>query len=128
MRAIELPRVETYPLLAWDPAGETTVTLREARAGETALRDGMLAIKYIERELPDGTLEREYRQTALSEIAYVEAWAAFGSSNLVYNGIQMFRADMDAEQFATAWGLLPDELTLEWHALVKQHNPNWSVA
>jgi hypothetical protein len=128
MRAIEVQRLETYPLLVWDPAGDDTVTIREARAGETALRDGMLATRYIERELPDGTTEREYQRVTWSEIAFAECWATFAGANIIYNGVPLFVGDISHEHFAQAWSVLPDELIEEWHGKVREHNPDWSVA
>lgn len=142
MRAILPPGVKEFPLLEWDPSGDSKVTLKEHRSGETTERAHIWEQRVVERVLPNGIIEREIQEPILADVMGLDCWLTFISSTLKRvmvndagesfideNGepllVDAFPEHMTREEFLAAFALLPDELTLEWHDKVLQLNPDW---
>jgi hypothetical protein len=126
-RPIPQVLVKECKLLEWDPDGDTIVVVRQARVKEEAERDRLFSEFAIKRS-PDGVSE-VYQLPGL-ELMATECWLTFEDANILLETDgetkKLFAKGMSRLDFKTAWGKLPPELMVEWHAKVLEINTHWN--
>jgi hypothetical protein len=124
--------------LAFDPTGESTVTIRQAKSGDLVHMDNLFK---EQTQIWDGDdfntiqLKKQFNpQEVKRERAYLTLVAADiedEEGNPIFrfkdgpNGPQLAMSRAD---FVTAWNELPPMLTEEIHDLVQAQNPVWNPA
>jgi len=117
---------ETKQLLKWDPAGDDTVTIKQARAREEAIRDQLWSKTVRESRAGDeaGT-SREIFELPMAELVFTEIWLTFTDSTLKRKGKILFTPAMTRSQFKGVYDTLPVPLLREWRKAVLEVNPQW---
>jgi hypothetical protein len=117
-------------LKGWDPSGETTVTIREARHGEETQRERALTPTVRER-LDASGITREYTSLPLADLAYLECWLTFVDATILTENqgqmTRLFQPGMSEVAFRHAFAQLPPELVSEWQQVVTKINPHWNI-
>lgn len=135
-KPISTPLEKQFRLEAWDPEGDSYVTIRQARQWQHEKREDLFAeTSRIWREGDLGEVEMKQR-VSFSEVMRTEVELTLVDSNLVdenqkpvfkfrkmENGRQIL--DMTKAEFAYAWGLLEPALAREIHEKVFELNPQW---
>jgi hypothetical protein len=126
-------------LLEYDPDGDTSVWIRQARAHEEAQRDRLWAKTMIERDTAEGTYREIYDLPGM-ELVSTECWLTFEDANIlmeraigkgkdgedIIETYKLFRKGMSQSEFKDAFGKLPMDLIMEWHAKVREINYHWA--
>jgi hypothetical protein len=148
-KAISTPLEQQFKLEKWDPAGDSFVTIRQARQWQHEKREDLFAeTSRVWREGDLGEVEMKQR-VSFSEVMRTEVGLTLVDSNLVIQDVvrdasgsivsestrPAFRFSRGADgrqflsmttaEFAEAWGLLEPELCLEIHQKVFEVNPMW---
>lgn len=122
-RSIEPALIIPRQLIKWDPQGDDTVWIRQARQGEQLARSQLWSDVAVE------TVNGKQRQIYKTQTEFrkaLECWLAFSDCNLEMAGTgRLFQKGMGEEAFHKAFAKLPPELAEEWHRLVLEINPHW---
>ena len=122
MRAVGDALITKIDLVTWDPDGETSVWIRQARQGQHARREALFAKTKVQRG-DDGVTEVYEWPTELSRL---ECCLTFEDANIIGPDAKpMFRKGMAESEFNKAFDDLPPELAQEWHTAVRQVNRQW---
>jgi len=132
---ISAPLEKDFQLLQTDPAGETTVTIRQAtRAAQDRRTDLTAEATRIWNDAEVGKIEVKQR-ISMADLQRLEVYMTLCGCNIEdADGGALFKFKNDGNgrphlasenQFARAWGQLPDEVASEIHAKVLEVNPQW---
>ena len=128
-KVVTAPVTKKIALTEWDESGQTTVTIKEARFGESLRRSQFLNRMTIERDYQGS---REVRELSGADLVALELWLTFVEADIFYQADEdpeshnLFFHHMNEQAFLDALELLPDDLVLEWHRGVTELNPIWS--
>jgi len=131
------PLEKTFELLQTDPAGETSVTIRQAtRAAQDARMDLTAEASRIWNDAEVGRVEVKQR-ISLADLQRMEVLMTLCACNIEdEDGQPLFKFKRDStgrshlaseKQFEHAWGSLPDEVAREIHSKVVEVNPQWGT-
>jgi len=115
-------------LKRWDPEGDTWVSIKPARMGDTMARSG--AMPPLELLVDEEGRNVQRLRLADSQRRLLECWLTFDSASIMEedengNPRPMFTKGMARAEFEAAFKRLPIELAEEWHEAVLQVNPQW---
>jgi hypothetical protein len=139
MKAVEKAAEVEKKLLLWDPAGDDSVTIKQARGGEQERIEAYLG-RFSMQFREDGVQQSfDWNQ---AEISFLRCWLTFVSSTLqeAYDeeteekGVikkekkfrPMFPVDLKENEFRRKFNALPAVLRREWESKVLEVNPHWA--
>lgn len=135
-KPISTPLEKQFRLDKWDPDGDSSITVRQARQWQHEKREELFAeTSRVWREGDMGEVELKSR-VSFSEVTRTEVFLTLVDSNLpdetgkpIFkfrkdgNGRQIL--DMTSTEFSYAWGQLEPELCAEIHDKVLEVCPMW---
>lgn len=135
MQVKRKPVVKDFKLDS-DPEGKATVTIRQARTGDTSRRGELFA------ETTRIWNDEDFGQVQLKQKWNIHEQRLLEAQMTVVcvlgiedeEGNPLFRTHdtpdgprlrMSAQEFEAAWNLLPDDVSLEIHRYILEVNPQW---
>ena len=145
MRAVTQALIQKCDLLEWDPAGDTSVWIKQARGLEEGRRD----LLFTTMKMQDQEIGEPMRIVELPgpELVILECWLTFDDANIMEEVkiketvdagdgkkkeeekvklVSMFSKSMSEKDFRRAFNRLDRTLIVEWHAKVWEVNPHWA--